>query len=68
MAANLAEGNWRAGRDRIYLFRVAAGSAAETKAHLRVALAWRWVEPHDIALALTKLDRELGLIWGLIRW
>jgi hypothetical protein len=49
------------------LFRVAAGSAAETRAHLRVAHAWGWVESTDIEPALEHLDRELRLLWGLIR-
>ena len=51
----------------MYLFRVAAGSAAETRAHLRVALAWGWVEPKHIEAALKHLDRELALLWGLTR-
>jgi four helix bundle protein len=57
IASNVEEGNRRAGKDRVYLFRVAAGSAAETRAHLRVALAWGWVEPMDIEPALEHLDR-----------
>jgi four helix bundle protein len=64
-AANLAEGNRRIGRDRLHFFRIAAGSADETRAHLRVALAWGWVTDNDIERTLQLLDRELGLIWGL---
>jgi four helix bundle protein len=64
-AANLAEGNRRVGRDRLHFFRIAAGSADETRAHLRVAMAWGWVADKDVALTLQLLDRELGLIWGL---
>ena len=67
MAANVEEGNRRVGRDRLYLFRVASGSAAETRAHLRVAKAWGWVEAHEIEPALKGLDRELRLLWGLTR-
>ena len=67
IASNVEEGNRRVGRDRVYLFRVAAGSAAETRAHLRVALAWGWVESADIEPALGHLDRELRLLWGLTR-
>ena len=65
VAANLAEGNRRVGRDRLHLFRIAAGSAAETRAHLRVALAWGWVEGGEVEPAFKLLDRELGLLWGL---
>jgi four helix bundle protein len=64
-AANLAEGNRRVGRDRLHFFRIAARSADETRAHLRVALAWGWVTDPDIEKPLQLLDRELGLIWGL---
>jgi four helix bundle protein len=64
-AANLAEGNRRVGRDRLHFFRVAAGSADETRTHLRVALAWGWVADKEVENPLQLLDRELGLIWGL---
>jgi four helix bundle protein len=65
VAANLAEGNMRQGRDRLHLFRVAAGSAEETRAHLRVALAWGWVSRSDIQPALELLDRQIALLWRL---
>jgi len=67
IASNVEEGNRRVGKDRVYLFRVAAGSAAETRAHMRVAHAWGWVESNDIEPALEHLDRELRLLWGLMR-
>ena len=66
-AANTAEGNGRHAGNRLYHFRTAAGSAEETRGHLRVALAWGWVERGDIERALKHLDRELGLLWGLTR-
>ena len=65
IVANVAEGNRRVGRDRLFLFRVAAGSAAETQAHLQVALAWDWIAAEDAEHAFKLLDRELGLLWGL---
>ena len=65
VAANVAEGNRRIGRDRLHLFRIAAGSADETRAHLQVAMAWGWLEVEDVAPALKSIDRELGLLWGL---
>jgi four helix bundle protein len=37
---NLSEGNQRAGKDRLHLFRVALGSAAEVVASLETAEAW----------------------------
>src|SRR5262245_60972106 len=44
VSANIAEGNRRAGKDRKHLFRIAAGSADETRAHLRTAVAWGWLD------------------------
>ena len=65
VAANLAEGNRRQGKDRLHLFRIAAGSANETLTHLRVAEAWGWVSAEQIEAPMALLDRELGLLWGL---
>ena len=65
VAANVAEGNRREGKDRIHFFRIAAGSAAETRAHLRVAQAWGWIGARDIGTVLAMIDRELRLLWGL---
>ena len=67
VAANVAEGNRRVGKDRSHLFRVAAGSADETLAHLRVAQAWGYVERGQVERALKVVDRELRLISGLTR-
>lgn len=41
---NVSEGNRRKGKDRIHLFRVAAGSADEVAASLRVAEAFGYVQ------------------------
>ena len=65
VAANLAEGNRRQGKDRTHFFRIAAGSAEETRAHLRVALAWGWVGTHQIERPLNLLDQELAMLWRL---
>jgi len=67
IAANLSEGNRRVGRDRLHHFRIAAGSADETRTHLRVAESWGWLGEPDIAEALTLLDRQLRLLHGLTR-
>src|SRR5215470_13733055 len=52
VCANLAEGNGRQGKDRQHFFRIAAGSAEETRAHLRVALTWGWIGASEVARAL----------------
>ena len=65
VAANVEEANRRTGGDRRYLLKVAAGSAAETRAHLRVAMAWGWLGTRDTENALALLDRELAVLWRL---
>ena len=60
---NIAEGNRRAGRDRLQFFRIAAGSAAEVRAALEVARAWGMVEATPEAD--TELDRVLAMLWKL---
>src|SRR5262245_28602817 len=52
VCANLAGGNRRQGKDRQHLFRIAAGSAEETRAHLRVALAWGLVQQAQLQAPL----------------
>ena len=51
IAANLSEGNRRIGRDRLQHFRIAAGSADETRTHLLVAEGWGWVDASEIGEA-----------------
>ena len=63
--ANVAEGNRREGKDKVRFFRIAAGSADETRTHLRTALAWGWVNEQDIQASMHLLDRELALLWRL---
>ena len=60
---NIAEGNRRAGRDRLQFFRIAAGSAAEVRAALEVARAWGMVGAAPEAEA--ELDRVLAMLWRL---
>jgi len=64
---NVAEGHRRIGRDRLHLFRVAAGSAAEVRAALDIASAWGYVGDETLALPRELVDRELALLWGLTR-
>jgi four helix bundle protein len=66
IAANVEEANRRTGGgDRLHLLKVAAGSAAETRAHLRVAMAWGWLKATDVEAPLALLDRELAVLWRL---
>ena len=63
VALNLAEGNRRTGQDRLQFFRIAAGSAAEVRAALEVALAWGYIDAAPGAEA--ELDRVLAMVWRL---
>jgi four helix bundle protein len=65
VAANVAEGNRREGKDRLHFFRIAAGSASETRAHLQVALAWGWLNRPLIERPLALIDHELAILWRL---
>ena len=64
---NIAEGSRRGGRDRQQLFRIAAGSARELRAALRVAQLWDYVDDAVVESVDGILDRELALLWGLTR-
>ncbi len=65
VSLNLSEGNRRNGKDRIHLWRVAAGSAAEVAAGLRVAEAFGYLQAGVVARALALSDRLLAIIWRL---
>ena len=58
-------GNRRTGRDRLHLFRIAAGSADETETHQRVAEAWGDVARPQTEAALQLADRELAILYRL---
>lgn len=62
---NLSEGRRRLGRDRLHLWRVAAGSADEVVASLRVAEAFGHLDAASIAPALGLCDRILAMLWRL---
>jgi len=67
VAANLGEGRRRLGKDRANRFRIADGSAHEVEVHLRVALAWGWVEEEQIAEAMALVGRVQAMTWRLSR-
>jgi four helix bundle protein len=64
---NLAEARKRRGKDRLHLWRVAAGSAAEVRAALETAVAWGYLAAAATAPAATLIDRELAMLWRLTR-
>ena len=65
VSQNLAEGNQRGGKDRPALWRVAAGSAAEVRAALRVAEAFGDLDTAAIEKPLELVDRVLAMTWKL---
>ena len=67
VSLNLAEGRRRRGKDRTHLWRVAAGSAEEVRAALRVALAWGELSEAAIGPSLALVDRLLSMLWPLTR-
>jgi len=64
---NLGEGRRRSGKDRLHLWRVAAGSAAEVVAALRVAEAFDHLDAPSVAVSLGLCDRVLAMLWRLTR-
>ena len=62
---NLAEGARRTGKDRLHLYRVAAGSAAETRSGLELAGAWGYLDPIELKPVQVLLDRVLAMLWRL---
>jgi four helix bundle protein len=61
----VGEGRRRAGRDATHLFRVAAGSLAEVRAALDVAVAWGWLDAGERAAVEPLCDREAAMLWRL---
>ena len=55
----------RVGKDRLHLFRVAAGSADEVRTSLLVAQAWGSFEPAAAEEALGLVDRVLAMTYRL---
>ena len=69
VALNIAEGNRSQGGHRIARFSTAAGSAAEARAALRLAVAWQYVDANAIAKGDAALDRVAGMLYALgARW
>jgi four helix bundle protein len=64
--ANVSEGNRWDGKDRLHLFRVAAGSAAELRSHLEVAEAWGYVATKALHEVRELIDRQLAMLHRLV--
>ena len=67
VALNVSEGFGATAGNARLRFESARGSLYETQAGLRVAVAWGYVQPQDVASALESLDLLGGRIFGLAR-
>jgi four helix bundle protein len=65
VALNVAEGNRSEGGLRIARFSTAAGSDAEARAALRVAVAWGYVQPNEIEAGEELLDQVAAMLHRL---
>jgi four helix bundle protein len=65
VALNIAEGNRSDGGHRIARFSTAAGSNAEARAGLRVAVAWGYVSQEQIHAGEELLDRVAAMLHRL---
>jgi len=65
MVLNLGEGSRRQGRDRLQHYRIASGSAQESKSALEASVAWGYLGTDEVANALGLLDRVGAMSWRL---
>ncbi|WP_394847928.1 four helix bundle protein [Pendulispora brunnea] len=65
VALNIAEGNRSQGGHRIARFSTAAGSNSESRAALRVAVAWGYVQQREIDAGEQSLDRVAAMLHRL---
>jgi len=66
VAANLAEGHGRFGRDRQHHWRIAYASAKEVDSHLRLLLAAGAVNASVAQPALDAFDQVRAMTWRLL--
>ena len=65
VALNVAEADYSDGGNKRARLFTAAGSANETRAALRVAVAWSYCTAKDAESSLALLDRILAILWRL---
>ena len=61
----LSEGSQRVGRDRLHLYRIAGGSAAEVLTQLELAIAWGYVARDEAQPVIELADRVVAIVWRL---
>ena len=65
IALNVSESAYARGGNRKALLCVAAGSANESRAALRVARAWGYVSEEETREAEARLDEVIAVLWRL---
>jgi len=65
VALNIAEGNRSPGGHRVARFSTAAGSSSESRAALRIAVAWGYVTFIDTQIGDTLLNRVEAMLTRL---
>jgi len=65
VASGLSEGSGRTGKDRQHLYRISAGSAAEVKIQLQLAITWGTLDAASTSAALALADRVVAITWRL---
>ncbi|HSN53612.1 MAG TPA: four helix bundle protein [Candidatus Sulfomarinibacteraceae bacterium] len=66
VAANLAEGHGRSGKDRAYHWRIAYGSAKEVDTHLRLLVDAGAIDRSQAAATLRLFDEVRAMTWRLL--
>jgi len=64
---NISEGAGRFGRDRQHSYRIAAGSARELRAALRVAQLWDYLDDSVVESVDGLVDKQLALLRGITK-
>ena len=65
VALNIAEAQYSDPGTKRSRFHSAAGSAAETRSALQVAVAWRYLDGKRTEQSLALIDRVLRMLWPL---
>jgi len=66
VAANLAEGHGRSGRDRLHFWRIAYASAKEVDSHLRLLAQAGAINGSNAERALSTFDEVRAMTWRLL--
>ena len=66
VAANLAEGQGRIGRDRMHFWRIAYASAREVDSHLQLLARAGAVDSRRAAKALATFDEVRAMTWRML--